>query len=268
MAATTIAPIALLKLPAWDDGVASFQPLANRLQETFAKAPVDAMDSVIAWLQGQPIRHRDVGRFQWHELQHELSQYVAPNSTETFIDGRSLTEYKILRWSGWPSTNTIANATFQAFCEILKCLHSALGFADSKFRTQTAHTRRDRAGACTAYPGPEAIYPQLGRIYAHWKRHVHTEPGFAAVVAMTALLNVHPFNDGNGRVARLLFHWTINEGRESPLYLPIHELSALSQYGYLIRLRQATYHLNWRPLFSYLLMCSERLFVGDGSDDL
>jgi hypothetical protein len=267
MAATTIAPIALLKLPAWGDGVTSFQPLANRLWETFARAPASSMDSVITWLQGQPIRHCNVGQFQWYELQHELSQYVAPNSTEIFIDGRTLLEYQVLQQPGWPSIHTIADGTFQAFCEILKCFHDALGFSESRFRTQAAYTQRDRTGACTAYPGPEAIYPQLGRIYAHWKQHIHTAPGFAAVVAMTALLNVHPFNDGNGRVARLLFHWTINEGRDSPLYLPIHELSALSQYGYLIRLRQATYHLNWHPLFSYLLMCSERLFVGDGSHD-
>lgn len=265
---TTIVQIGLLKLPAWGDGTTSFQPLANRLWRIFAKAPSSAMIYVIEWLRGQPIRRSDAGLFQKHELRHELSRYVTSNSTETFVDGRTLMEYQVLRQSCWPSARMIASGTFQSFCETLRSFHGALGFPESRFRTQVAYTLRDRAGVCTAYPGAEVIYPQLERIFAHWKQHFHAVPGFAAVVAMAALLNVHPFTDGNGRVARLFFHWAINEGRDSPLYLPIYELSALSQYGYLIRLRQATYHLNWCPLFSYLLMCSERLFVVDRSDCL
>jgi hypothetical protein len=44
-------------------------------------------------------------------------------------------------------------------------------------------------------------------------RHVDGRPGFAAVVAITVLMNLHPFMEGNGRVGRLPLHWTLNRNR-------------------------------------------------------
>jgi hypothetical protein len=256
-------PIPLLKLPAWDRDV-TIQPSANRLWQIFAEAPPDAMDPVIAWLQRKPVCRRDPGRFHWHELRHELSCYMVWSGTETFTDGRTLIEYQALRRADWLSASVIASGSFQAFCEVLRYFHRSLGFRQNAFRTGKVYTRKDQAGVYTVYPDPEVICVQLERIYAHWRHHFYHARGFAAVVAMTAILNLHPFPEGNGRVARLFFNWTMSEGRDSPLYLPIYELSALSQYGYLIRLRQAGYHSEWHPLFSYLLMCSERFFTGGG----
>ena len=258
---TLVVPIAQLSLPAWDSCDGTVRVLASRLWQVFAKAPADVMDSVVAWLREQPIRHGDPGRLRGCELRHELSGYLAPASTEAFTDGRSLAECHVLKQAGLPSAKAVADGNFSLFCETLKGFHHAMGLTDTGFRSRPVYTQRDRAGVCTVYPGQELIYPQLERIYVHWKRYFHMSRGFAAVVAMVALLNVHVFNDGNGRVARLFFHWTLNEGRGSPLYLPIYELSALSQCGYLIRLRQASYHSDWRPLFAYFLMCSERLFT-------
>lgn len=251
----------LLELPdAGKNG--SVLHLARSLTDAFRLAPDAAMRGIISWLDGDPIRNRDIGPFKQEELEHELSDYMAEANTEAFGDGRSKLEFETLANSDLPSAGSIVD--FEGFCKVLKYIKQATSPPPSGFRARSIATARDRNGSYVVYPSPTYVLSQLGVIYEHWKRYRVIEPGFAAVVAMTALTNLHPFIDGNGRIARIVFNWTLNPSRANPVYLPIYELSALSRCGYLVRLRQAQYHSEWGPLFQFLLLCSERLFYDGG----
>lgn len=253
--------VPLLKIPSHGDGTATYRPIAMSMGKLFARAPVTVMDDVLAWLRRRPIQHHNLGPFRAEELRHELSQYMVAECTDEFCDGRSLIEFEKLVKGGLPYIRDVAVGSFTDFCETLLRMHRAFLSGPSNFRSQPISSMADRSGDSVFYPRSSTIVPQLARIHAHWQRYVYIEPGFAAVVAMTALVNLHPFIDGNGRVARLFFNWTINAGRRSPVYLPIYELSALSQCGFLIRLRQAQYYGEWLPLVCLLWRCATQLFA-------
>lgn len=255
---------ALLALPeVGEEG--SIRSIARRLANAFQFAPDCAIKSTIAWLDGDPIANRDLGPFNRADLEHELSDYMADASTEVFHKGRSKIEFDMLVHSDLPAAESIVD--YEGFSKFLNCVKHATSPPPHGFRISSVSTVRDRNGNRIVYPSPNYVIPQLSVIYNHWRRYREIAPGFAAVVAMAALTNLHPFMDGNGRVARIVFNWTLNQNRARPLYLPIYELSALSRCGYLVRLRQAQYHSEWAPLFRFLLLCSERLFY-DGSLNL
>jgi len=77
---------------------------------------------------------------------------------------------------------------------------------------------------------------------------------------MTALCNVHPFGDGNGRVSRLVFNALLRGPDDEGPYIPLHELGRVSRAGFLIAMRLAQYRNEWGMLASFLLEAV--LFVG------
>ena len=73
-------------------------------------------------------------------------------------------------------------------------------------------------------------------------------------------MNVHPFGDGNGRVARVVFNWMMLERARRFAYLPLSELAALSDGGFLLRLREAQYFGRWNGLVQFIHLAASRLF--------
>lgn len=73
------------------------------------------------------------------------------------------------------------------------------------------------------------------------------------MVSRVALLNTHPFPDGNGRFARSVFNWILREHVGQGVYLPIKEVA-------LLRVREAEHFHEWQPLAEFLLMISRKLF--------
>jgi hypothetical protein len=248
----------LMELPSSGGEVDSYRTVGESIRRSFSHASPEAMQKVMAWLHGQPIRLQYLGCFEQSELEHDLSDYMSPHATEVFEDGRTVFEYDTLL--GLPDVQSMTRLSFADFCKFLLDLQAMMVGGEGGFRSGDIATAADRTGASVRYPEPRAIGAGLRSIHEFWNSHVHSEPALAGVMAMAALLNLHPFMDGNGRVARVIFNWTLNGGRQDRVYLPLHEIAALSRCGYLIRLRQAQYHANWAPLLNFISMCGRRLF--------
>lgn len=243
--------------------VGNVRHVASALHLTFEVADESCMFPVLEWLRNDPIESSNPGPLKGVDLRHELSVYTEPVSTDVFVDGRSLCEINVIDSNRLPTD--LSNFKFDYFCEMLAYLNSVVVFKQSSFRTTEVRTASDKRGNYVKYPRPCYIFPRLQCIHSFILAHCDAEPGLAAVVTMAALTNLHPFVDGNGRVARILFNWLMNLKREENIYLPIYEISAFSYGGYLIRLRQAHYHSNWEPLFRLLLACANRLFLDSAS---
>ena len=66
-----------------------------------------------------------------------------------------------------------------------------------------------------AFPSPAEI-PSLMHGFAEWLRHEPATPA-TAFTAHRRLVEIHPFNDGNGRTARLLMNLVLLRGRYPPV---------------------------------------------------
>ena len=136
------------------------------------------------------------------------------------------------------------------FKDLLCEIADAAGAGTSTFRTQPVGTVRDALGDFTVYPSHDLIGRQLARahqcIFANnGLGHVGT-----ALTALVAILAIHPFSDGNGRVARITFHGLM--GVPPDAYMPLHEFAAVSRAGYLLSLREASYFQQWAPIATYI----------------
>jgi hypothetical protein len=246
-----------LRLPLDAETIHGCQSLVDRLEHAFNQAEPNTMYQVSAWLARQPVRHRDLGPLRTEQLEHELSDYMMRVVSDTAIDGRSLVELEVMRQL--PPAESVLDE--DAFMELLLLIHRRVCGRAEGFRRGDIQTQPDRMGNCVRYPPFDVIVRSLGQLYGYWHEHAVSKRGLAAVVILAAVTNLHPFQDGNGRVARVLFNHLLNGERDEPIYLPLHEIAALSRGGFLIRLRQAQYHAEWVALFDFLADCAETLFV-------
>lgn len=73
-----------------------------------------------------------------------------------------------------------------------------------------------------------------------------------AIFAQAVLLNIHPFEDANGRVARALFNCHFNAAEEhGELFLPLSIISKMARGAYEIKVRDAEINGNWVSLIDY-----------------
>lgn len=233
--------------------------LGSVLHQSLKEAPRSSLPHLDAWLRSGPIARWDLGLLQQKELEHKLSRFVVQKSSDAFIEGRSLLEWAILKNSPFPSADQIQARGVYDFKNLLLQLKKYIAGASSSFRNGPIYTARDKCGQFVEYPPACAIDTQLHWIFRRWSDIQGVNSGFASLFLFAALLNLHPFCDGNGRVARLAFHWSMGLTGPGSAFLPVYELAAFSRGGLLIRLRQAQYHGNWFPLLDFFCCSSNRL---------
>lgn len=107
-------------------------------------------------------------------------------------------------------------------------------------------------GSMVLFPSVQRVQPRLAALQAFLSQS--ELPAFAkAVVAYCAVCNIHPFEDGNGRVARWLFSCVAQVNiSERFKFLPIYEYFQRSHGAFLIRLRLAELRGDWNSLAGYL----------------
>lgn len=215
---------------------------------------------VRSWLARDPVGAINFGKLCRSDLEHRLSPYIAFLSNDGVNERNSLAEWNVLQSLDLPSLDDITNRDEAAFCALLCNLHSEFVSESPGFRRAFVRSKPDGGGNYVRYAHPSQIRPQIGKIYNSWLGLLERHPAFASIYGMVALMNLHPFLDGNGRVARAFLHWSLGVCGNDCAFLPLHEVSALSRGGYLIRLREAQYFGRWEPLISLMHNVARRLY--------
>ena len=91
----------------------------------------------------------------------------------------------------------------------LKATHQALGLS-GQFRSTRMSVMMSPAGTCLDYLHAPHINERVTAFLQHVNDNpLRLAPLHLAVTAMMDFLIIHPFEDGNGRMARLIFQWTL-----------------------------------------------------------
>ncbi|MDZ5645848.1 Fic family protein [Nitrospirillum sp. BR 11828] len=188
-------------------------------------------------------------------LRHKLSEHFTALNADHYEASRIDQEINALTRL-WPGGGTAD----QSFASGVTGIREALRLRTT-YRDGPCHSRKDLGGYQVLFPGVAHIPERLRAMDDFVAANLGRSRSFTATVAMNAICNLHPFQNGNGRTSRVLFNLLIGNPQLPPLYVPLYALSKISHGGFLIRLRQAQYHNDWHPLADFIasgldLLCS------------
>ncbi|HMJ01791.1 MAG TPA: Fic family protein [Conexibacter sp.] len=128
--------------------------------------------------------------------------------------------------------------------ELLKTLHRRILSARPEAAPGEYKTAPNRAGA-TLFVAPQLV---RGTLAHGLERYLALPPGFQrAAFAMFLVAEVHPFADGNGRVARALANAELSAAGQQRLIVP-----TVLRDDYVNALRALSHHANATPLIRVL----------------
>lgn len=139
----------------------------------------------------------------------------------------------------------------QAFVDLLQRIGARLDEKAQIFRTRPISTTADSRGRRRCFPPAAEIEVGLLQLWRFENNNLHLNPVVRATIFHYGIRVLHPFSDGNGRLARILFNVFACEGDPGIAYIPCRQLFNASQYGYEIRLHQMDSEQNWNPLISF-----------------
>lgn len=203
-----------------------------------------------------PISPAAVGQMSDHHfvtLRHELSAHFVALNLDKPDHLRSEVEAEALHHlQGDPEGLGIARPN--SFRERLAALNRSLTDGAAFWRNAAIRLSGDKAGNRVFFPPVAAVPAQLEKVRLLLADGAAGPPLFKAAVAYALLLNCHPFSDGNGRTARVLFNHVLRQGgMPKDVYLPLYEIGSQSRGGYEIALRTAELRGDWEPFLRYLL---------------
>lgn len=123
-----------------------------------------------------------------------------------------------------------------------------LSTSPGQYREREIYVHDERSGQIV-YTGPDsALAPELiDELVADLARHGHEEPTVQAAMAHLNLVMIHPFRDGNGRMARALQTLVLaSKGIAEPEFASIEEWLGANTEDY-YRVLVATGRGAWRP---------------------
>jgi hypothetical protein len=146
----------------------------------------------------------------------------------------------------------IQRRDFGAFLAGLQGLSSAFLERPSTFRDCSVYLARDIRGAYVEFPPHTTVTAQLSLCFDalcdDTSAALHR-----AVIAYVTIIGAHPFYDGNGRVARLLFNAIlVSAGLAPESFIPIKEVHRISRGAVSVRLRRALIKGAWNGIFESL----------------
>jgi len=142
-------------------------------------------------------------------------------------------------------------STPAAFRASLERINALATDGAGRWRTDWAGLMPDLEGHRINFPPASAILGQLEAVRT-MMRDREAPALFNAVAVLCLFVNGHPFTDGNGRCARILFNALLRaRGMADDVYFPFYELAARSRGGYVIALRCAELRGDWRPIMNW-----------------
>ena len=229
-----------------------YSPHVDALEESIEAIGLwgTAVQTKIAgWLATDPVVTRNFGPLTWTELHHELTPFYMEAASVAVLPVKSTAEFNAINSAKLPTVTDVfrGQANFLDFKATLQSICLALG-VDSRIRDHGVKTVTDKSGASVIYPHHTQVDSQLAELFEFLAGNFKNFPHLCAVAAHLGIGHIHPLSDGNGRLSRAVYNWMINAAGAVKFYLPLHELAALSDGGYIIRFRKATYQNDWSEI--------------------
>ena len=184
-------------------------------------------------------------------LRDELEPYL-PETPPLTAEGnaKALEEFAVYSRM-LPRLRPFNTLSEDEFVGALVEIHRRLGTGTNQLRQGPVWTRRDSTGNALLYPDARECRALLGRLHAFVVKNGPTSQALCAVAGYAALIQIHPFNDGNGRTARTFFNLLLSSGLGLRHFIPLQALKAQWPGSYIIKLRRAMHQSDLVPIADY-----------------
>ena len=235
---------ALFHFPAWTTMAASVRASALRAGRAFEQLSVEPR---------MPPRPGSLS--ERPSLAHPLANWMIPS--EPGVAEARAAEGQIAASASASFHAALNRSSPQAFIKALEEIGSRLLGEPTAIRASGAATIAGGDGRYVRYPSPDTILARLDELHAVLQRSRGEPPVFSAALALVAITNCHPFKDGNGRVARIVFNLVLWGGDGKGPYIPLYDLGNRPWGSLTLFMRAAELHEEWEELFEFLVAAFE-----------
>ena len=220
------------------------------VEEVLAGAAASSRASITAAAEALSVPDFAMGR-GLPALRDELEPYlpeIPPRTAEANV--KTLEEFKVYSRMV-PKLRPFSTLSEDEFLRAVLEIHRRLGTGANQLRQTPVWTRRDSTGNALLYPDARECRALLGRLHTFIATNAPANPALCAVAGYAALIQIHPFNDGNGRTARTFFNLLLSSELRVRHFVPLQALKAQWPGSYIIKLRRAMHQSDLVPIADY-----------------
>jgi hypothetical protein len=196
--------------------------------------------------------HGTLETYAANGLSHYLHTFIrSMDSGKAFDPGRTAAEViAVEKYIGRIQSSQSDN-NYDNFLDLLISLNSYLTGSTAHFRRQQVHLTSGTGTYIVLKWSQDDLHDTARELLS-----VLTSKSVCAfvkaVTCYVAILNAHPFADGNGRTARVMFN-ALFDKLEVIGYIPIYEISLATKGSYELCLRDLELRSDHRPICRFLL---------------
>lgn len=221
-----------------------------------------ALEDSLKSLVGRPDLVFTTDRLDWIASRHDLTSdrnladeltpflHLRDDASGKIID-RSRKELEAFEWlSDRPGFSSSMSRS--EFTEWVQTIHHAVTGRNSDLRRGGMRTRPDAHSNTIIFPPPQQIFHLLEELHRQVAAELPAKPALAAVAAYVGLIHCHPFLDGNGRTARVLFNLLLSRAAGRKMFIPLSHWSYLCGGSFVLKVRRAMYGGDWPAILMFL----------------